>query len=121
MAVKTFSETVSKGLRAGDIMGAWRLASGDTAQPLICPRYSDKCVHIFGTWGGASVTMKGGNDASLIQFDDMYDPADVTITQTAARKPWIIFPNVYALKPVITGGDGTTDLTIAIVGRGHAQ
>lgn len=119
MAIKTFITTQSKGIRAGDIMGAWRLALGDTAQPLLCPRYSDKSVHIFGTWGGASVTLKGGNDEALAQFDDMYDPADVVITQTAARKPWIIFPNVYALKPVLSGGDGTTDLYIAIVGRGN--
>ena len=119
MPVKSFVEVQNKGVRQGDILGKWELKAGDTALPLVCPRYSDKSVHIFGVWGGATVTMKGGNDPALTQYEDMYDPSDVVITQSAARKPWIIFPNVLSVKPEITGGDGTTNLTIVIVGRGN--
>lgn len=119
MAVKGFTQSTSKGIRAGDIAGKWNLKAGDTAAPLLCPRYSDKSVHIFGVWGGATVTLRGGNDDQLAQFEDMYDPSAVSIVQSAAHAPWIVFPNVLALKPVISGGDGTTDLTVAIVGRGR--
>ena len=118
MATKSFTEVTNKGVRTGDIFGNWQLASGDIAVPLICPRYSDKSVHIFGTWGGATVTLKGTNDENLAVYENMYDHETTDISQTADRKPWIILPNVYAIKPVITGGDGTTNLKIAITGRG---
>lgn len=108
-----------KGLRQGDIFGYWELRAGDTALPLVCPRFNDKSVHMFGTWGGGSITMQGGNDPDQAQFDDIYDFEGTVITQTAARKPWIILPNLYTIKPVLTGGDGTTLLRVAIVGRGE--
>jgi hypothetical protein len=116
IAFKAFDS--NKGVRQGDILGYWLLASGDTAMPLLIPRYADKSVHIFGTFGGATVAMKGSNDPDLVSFDNIYDFEGTDISQTAARKPWIILPNVYALKPTITGGDGTTSLKVAIVGRG---
>lgn len=107
-----------KGIRRGDIFGYWQMRAGDTAQPLVCPRFSDKSLHIFGTFDGASVTLKGGNDPAQSSVEDIYDFEGTTITQAAARKPWVILPNVYIIKPVLTGGTGNTLLTIAIVGRG---
>lgn len=107
-----------KGMRNGDIIGYWELRSGDTALPLICPRYSDKSIYMFGTWGGASIAMKGGNDPDLVDFDDVYDFEGTNIAQTVDRKAWVLLPNVYAIKPVITGGDGTTVVRVAVVGRG---
>lgn len=118
MALISFKEVTGKGIRAGDIFGYWELRLGDTAAPLICPRYSDKSVHMFGTWNGASITMKGSNDSLLSSFDDIYDFEGVVITQTAARKPWVILPNVYAIKPVLTGGGASTLIKVAIIGRG---
>lgn len=107
-----------KAIRRGDIFGYWELRSGDTAVPLLCPRFADKSIHIFGTFSSASITMKGSNDPSLTSFDDVYDFEGTVITQSAARKPWVLMPNVYAIKPVITGGDGNTLLKVAVVGRG---
>lgn len=118
MSTKGFTIVTSKNLLKGDILGSWNLKAGDTAVPLLCPRYSDKSVHIFGTFGGASVTLQGTNDPALAVYGNIYDSAGTDITQAAAGKPWVILPNVYAIKPVITGGDGTTNLTIAIIGRG---
>lgn len=108
----------SKYLRNGDIFGYWELRVGDTAKPLIVPRYSDKSIHMFGTWGGGSIAMVGGNDPLLSQFDEVYDFEGTTIVQSAARKAWTLLPNVFAIKPVLTGGNGTTVVRVAIVGRG---
>ncbi len=108
----------AKGMYNGDILGYWELRSGDTALPLICPRYSDKSIYIFGTWGGATVALTGGNDPDLADFDSVYDFEGTNISQTADRKVWVLLPNVYAIKPTITGGDGTTVVRVCVVGRG---
>lgn len=120
MSIATFTRVETKGTRVGDILGYWTMRAGDTAQPLLCPRYSDKSLHIMGTFDGGSITLKGSNDDLLdpLNFDDIYDFEGTTITQAAARKPWVILPNVYALMPVLTGGGGSTLLKIALVGRG---
>lgn len=118
MPLKTFTEIPSKGIQRGDIFGSWELSASDTAAPLVCPRYNDKSVHIFGTWGGATVSLQASNDPDLATFGDAYDPEGTVISQTSNNKPWVIFPNVFAIKPVISGGDGTTDLKVVIIGRG---
>lgn len=118
MAVAPFVRVETPGaIRNGDFLGYWQMTTGDTAEPLICPRFSDKSIHMFGTWGGGSVTLKGTNDPTLVSYDDIYDYAGDVITQTAAASPWIILPNVYALKPVLTGGSGVS-LVLALMGRG---
>lgn len=121
MTTRSFIEARGKGVRQGDILGSWNMGSGDVATPLLCPRYNDKSVQIFGTWGGATVSLQCTNDPALAagSYQDAYDFEGTTISQTADRKPWVILPLVYALKPVITGGNGTTNLVIAIVGRGE--
>lgn len=118
MAAVGFKTVDSKGVRVGDILGYWELRAGDTGVPLILPRYSDKSVHIYGTWDGATVTLKGGNDPLLSDMEDIYDFEGTVITQTVNRSPWVILPNVYAIKPVITGGGGSSLLRIAVNGRG---
>lgn len=119
MSIKSFTHAVNKGVRNGDIFGSWNLKVDDTAKPLECPRFNDKSVQIFGVWGGATVELLCSNDPAGSNFQDCYDFEGTKITQTSDRKPWVILPLVYALKPVITGGDGTTDLYVAIVGRGE--
>lgn len=118
MAAKNFVNVAGKGVRQGDIFGYWELQAGDTAVPLICPRYNDKSVHIFGTWDGATVDLQATNDPALAVFEDACDQEGSSISQTADRKPWLVFLNTFALKPVITGGGANTSLKIVIVGRG---
>lgn len=119
MALVAFTRVEMKGIRAGDIFGYWDLRAGDTAAPLVCPRYADKSIHMFGTWDGATIALQGGNDPSLAQFDDIYDYEGTLISQSAARKPWVILPNVFALKPVLSGGGAATAVRVAIIGRGE--
>ncbi len=118
MASKVFTEYQVKGIQRGDIFGGWELAQGDVAVPLVCPRYSDKSIQIFGEWDGATVALQASNDPELVNFQEAYDFEGVVISQTADRKPWVIFPNVYAIKPVISNAGPNTNLKVAIVGKG---
>lgn len=118
MSLVTFTRVENKGIRQGDIFGYWELRAGDTAQPLLCPRFADKSIHMFGTWDAATINLKGGNDPNLAQFDDIYDFEGTLISQAAARKPWVILPNVFALKPEIVGGGGNAIIRVAMCGRG---
>lgn len=119
MSLKSFVEVKNKGVHAGDILGYWELAPGDTAKPLLCPRFNDKSVHIFGTFGGATAKMQITNDPDLGNFEDAYDYEGTVISQSAARAPWVILPNVFAIKPVLTGGSGSL-IKVVITGRGDA-
>lgn len=118
MTTKAFKEVTTKGVRAGDLFGEWELGQGDEGAPLICPRYSDKSVHMFGEFDGATVRLLVTNDKSLQNWQDAYDYEGVTISQTADRKPWVILPNVYAVKAVVDDGGPNTAVTVAVVAKG---
>lgn len=94
-------------------------------------KYADKSVHIFGTFGGATVTLYGSNDKDAVEADRaagtlfqnktavwtvLVDPQGNSIAKTAASIEAILENPLYIL-PVVTGGDGTTDLTVAITGK----
>ncbi len=118
MPTKAFKEINVKGIRNGDLFGQWELAAGDEGSALICPRYNDKSIQMFGEWDGATVGLMVTNDPSLQNWHEAYDFEGVTISQTADRKPWVILPNVYAIKPVVTGGGASTAISVAIMGKG---
>jgi len=125
MSTVQFKRHEGKAVRNGDTVGYWEMEVGDTAQPLIMPRSSDKSVQIIGApWsGGASVSMLCTNDPDMADdsWEAMYDPFDTDIVQTSRRKPWTMLPNVYAIKPNLDGGDGDTRVKICIVGRGDRE
>lgn len=119
MALKPFVNVKPKGLMRNDILGYWELAAGDTAEPFVCPRFSDKTVQMAGTWtGAAQVAMKCTLFEDLTNFQPAYDPEGTDIVQFADRKVWIVFPNVVALKPELTNGDVNTTIKIVVLGRG---
>jgi hypothetical protein len=118
MAVKAFIEIPTKGIRSGDLFGEWELENSDEGAALICPRYSDKSVQIFGEFDGATVKLVATNDKTLQNWQDAYDYEGVTISQTADRKPWVILPNVYAIKPIIENPGPNTSVTVAVVAKG---
>lgn len=118
MALKPFVRVESASLQRRGMLGYWLLNEGDTAEPLECLRFSDKSIHMFGTWGGATVAMVGGNDPAKSQFDDLYDTGGAKITQSAARGAWVVLPNLYVIKPTITGGVGAA-ITVAVASHGN--
>lgn len=126
MSYKKFLRTEGKGIPNTVFCIQWELAEGDTAQPLFIPYSPDKSVQVFGTWGGATVDFMGTNDPRVItnlgsQAEDILKDTDKTDVSFAASDEGAIkqvVENVLAVYPKITGGDGTTSLTVSIVSRG---
>lgn len=98
---------------------AWQgITSADVdCEPVAIPHLSDRSVEVTGTFGGATVTIKGG--ASGTDFT-LTDPQGNPLVFTAAGFK-AIMENTWDVVPVITGATGTTDLTVAIVAKGSAS
>lgn len=120
MAEKAYVQIQNKGVRTNDLAVYWVLEQGDTATPITIPRYSDRTVHIFGTFGGASVSLEGSIDPAGVVYGVLTDDDKSDITQTASAAPRVVIPNVLTVKPTITGGDGSTSITIALMAHGRA-
>ncbi len=125
MAERTLTKTdysnSGSGLPLGVFMYTWAgLLNGDTGAPLQIPSMSDKTVHIFGTFGsGGSVTLQGSNDPRVLTnpgsavWVALTDPQGNAITKTAAAIEALL-ENPIFIRPIVTAGDGSTDLTVII-------
>ena len=82
-----------------------------TGTPAQWCEYDKRCVSITGTFGGATVTLQGSNDGT--NYFTLTDQQTVAISKTAAALEQV---NELPLlvKPVVTGGDGTTDIDVII-------
>ena len=98
------------GLLNGDT-GAWYTYSG---------KYPDKCFQVFGTFGaGGTVVLQGtceeiATPANPLTLSDVWG---VAISKTAAA----IVPVAQSpaqIRPSVTAGDGTTNLTVYLTIRG---
>lgn len=95
------------------------LANGDTGGPVAYPEYSDKTVHITGTFGaGGSVTLEGSNYRATETplYVAVTDPQGNAVTKTSASLE-VFEEATYLLRPNVTAGDGTTALTVRLICR----
>lgn len=99
------------------------LANGDTGQPLEFAGHADKTVHFYGTWGaGGTVSLYGSNDPTAgdspgtANWVIMNDPQDLPLTATSDQIDMVI-ENPRFIRPVVTAGDGTTDITVVICAK----
>lgn len=91
----------------------WTLAAGDTAEPAALARFADRAIQVSGTFGGATVTIKGSLDG--ITYAVLRDGEGLDLSTIAdSRIKYVQEPTAY-LKPEITGGDGTTAVVITIM------
>lgn len=95
------------------------MTTNDTGQPWLRSDYSDKCVQIFGNFGGtASVSMEGSNDPRVISDPTnavwfvLTDPSSTAITKTAAAGEQIL-ENPKWIRPNVTLGT-TPAITVII-------
>jgi hypothetical protein len=91
---------------------SWVMASGDTAAPLSFSQFTDKSVQVSGVFGGASVAFAGSNDG--VNYFTLTDPQGNPLTFTTGKIKSVTEATVYCL-PIVTGGDGTTTLTISVL------
>lgn len=83
------------------------------------PQHRDITVQVFGTFGaGGTITMQGTNEvvASPTAPFTMLDSATAVLTFTAAAgKQAVTSP--HRIRPLLSGGDGTTSLTVIVACR----
>lgn len=96
------------------------LGNGDTGDWMTFPDLADKTVQISGTFGaGGTVSIQGTN------FSDNTNPLILHATDAAATALTftgadikVILENPGRLRPTVTAGDATTNLTVIIIARG---
>ncbi len=86
--------------------------AGDICAPVSLPEYSDKSIHVHGTFGGAAVALNGSNTGE--EYAPLSDPGGVVISIKNARIKGVL-ENTEFVQPEAKGGDGTQSLTIAIL------
>lgn len=103
---------VPGGVRVAYVVSWTGLDSDDSGAPVSLAGYSDRSVQITGTFGtNGSVTIQGSNDG--INYVALTDPQGNAITKTSAALEAISEATRY-IRPLVTAGDGTTDLDVTI-------
>ena len=95
------------------------MLQGDTATAVTEGSYitgfADRSVQVEGTFGAAgNINIVGSNDAA--NFEILNDPSSTPLQFTSAKIKGIL-EAVRQIKPMVTGGDGTTSLTVSILFR----
>ena len=91
------------------------LLNGDDGSPISGSDFPDRTVHILGTFGsGGSVNLEGSNDGT--NWLPLTDPQGNAITKTATALEMVTETPRY-IRPRVTAGDGTTDITVIVFAR----
>lgn len=91
------------------------LLNGEAGDALTLPFYADKTVQILGTFGsGGTIVIEGSNDGT--NYATLTDPSDNALSKGAASIETIMQNPLY-IRPRVTAGDGTTNLTVIIACR----
>ena len=78
--------------------------------------FADKVAHVTGTFGvGGTVVIEGSNDG--VNWAVLNDPTGVAIALNATSPLSGILENPLNIRPRVSAGDGTTNLTVVINGR----
>lgn len=86
------------------------LDNGDSGAPIDMAEWADVSVQVLGTFGaGGTVVIQGSNDNST--FATLNNPANEPLSFTAAGIEQVLERPQW-LRPNVTAGDGTTDLTV---------
>lgn len=96
--------------RAGTRRAEWdALTTGDDGQPIDWSEFADRSVQVYGTFGGATVTMQGSNDPgpTPTNWNTLTDLQGNALAFTAAGLEMIAEPTCW-VRPVVTGGAGTS-------------
>lgn len=95
------------------------IEQSDTATAAKIPGASDRSVQAKGTFGaGASIAFEVSldSDAATASFDDTTDLQGTAIALGSKGVEFVTENGVW-YKPVITGGDGSTAITVTLLSR----
>lgn len=107
---------------AGDGDGSVRIATwsagatGDSGTAVELPEWSDNCVQVTGTFGGATVTVEGSNDGST--WATLNNAQGTAISLTAAGLKQIVERPRY-IRPTVTGGAASAMVVTLVMRRAN--
>jgi hypothetical protein len=85
------------------------LLNGDDGDPIEMPSSSDRSIQVLGTFGvGGTILWEGSNDGT--NYVTLADPQGNALSKTAAAIEQVLEITRY-MRPRVSAGDGTTDLT----------
>jgi hypothetical protein len=91
------------------------LLNGDDGAAAQWCDYADRCIQVTGTFGtGGSLTIQGSNDGA--NWGALADPQGNALTFTASKLEQALELPRY-VRPIVTAGDGTTNLVCTIMMR----
>lgn len=114
------AEQADSHLNLGEVnVTTWTaLANGDTGAKVQFASHPDKTVHILGTFGsGGTVSLQGSNDGT--NWVILTDPLGNAITLTAEGLK-VVMENPLYIRPIVSAGDGTTDLTVILTSHDNS-
>lgn len=90
-------------------------SGSDVGSPIQMPGSADRSVQVTGTFGaGGTVAIEGSNDGT--NYVTLNDPQGNALAVTTAKIEQILEMTRY-IRPRITGGDGSTSLTVTLLLR----
>lgn len=108
----------SNHIEKGVLKTVWTpLLQGDTGTPENLDRYPMHSVQIGGTFGGATVVVEGSDDGVTYATLTGENPAggsDTLVSATSATRFDVQNVVPHFIRPRISGGDGTTSVTVTI-------
>lgn len=78
--------------------------------------HSDRSIHVTGTFGGGTVKLYGSNDGT--NWVALSNPQGDELSFTSAGLEAVLELTQY-VRPTVTAGDGTTNLTVTMVFGGR--
>jgi hypothetical protein len=93
------------------------LLQGDNGDAVDYSNFINKTFHVFGTFGGATITCQGSNDG--VNWAPLSDVTgnNLSLTSTKPMRRTDDIPRY--VRPLVAGGDGTTSLTVVVVGMAY--
>lgn len=97
---------------------AWaNMANGDTGEEKALSRYADRSAHVSGDFGvGGAVIIEGTNNGTT--WVTLKDEGGADLRFTSEGIAYIVAPT-FLTRPRVTGGDGTTSITVTLLLRGE--
>lgn len=93
------------------------LLNGDTGEPVRIPTDSDRTIQLTGTLSvGGELTMEGSLEETPTTWFILNDVAGADIVLTVLDGLTVL-ENVTWVRPNITGGDGSTSLSVTMITR----
>jgi len=95
---------------------AWLLltTTNTTGDAFACAAFSDRTIQVYGTFGGATITIQGSLDGT--NWATVNDQSDNALTFTTARMDSVQQLTRF-IRPLLSGGDGTTSLNVRLCAK----